>query len=151
MYYKLLLFYIKSINYLWYFLFYFYLYMKIQLFESVKAWFPSLDQHEWKYIDIDNFLIEKPYSTIFLKVNWDSMVGEWIINWDYVIVDKSLEAKIWDIVIWLIDWEYTLKYLSLDSDNNKYLKSANDDFPDIYPKFELQIFWVVTGVFRKYK
>ena len=125
--------------------------MKIALFESVKAWFPTNDSNsEHTYIDLDNFMVQRPHSTIFLKVNWDSMIQEWIKDWDYVVVDKSLEIKEWNIVVALVDWEYALKYLELDARNKFYLKSANDDYPNIYPQDELQIFWTVVGSFRKY-
>ena len=126
--------------------------MLIPVFEWLKAWFPtSAEEDTLEYVDITNFLVDKPYSTVYLKVSWESMLGEWIKDWDYIIVDKSLQPVEDDIVVAIVDKEYTLKYLARDDSGSFYLKTANPEFKDIYPEEELMIFGVVTWVFRKYR
>jgi len=69
---------------------------------------------------------------------------------DVLVVDKSQEWKRWDIIIAVVDNEYTVKYLEKDENWRWYLKPWNDNYNDIYPEQELEIFGVVTWSFRKY-
>lgn len=125
--------------------------LSIPMFENIKAWFPSPANEENRSdIDISDYLIKKPNSTILLKVKWDSMINEWIKNWDIVVVDKSITANNNNIVIAIVDWEYTMKYLIKDKWERIFLRSANPEYKDIYPENELQIFGTVTWVIRKY-
>lgn len=126
--------------------------LSIPMFESISAWFPSPGSEENKFdINIQDYLIQKPNSTILLRVKWDSMIDEWIKQGDLVIVDKSLQAKVNDIVIAVVDWDYTMKYFSKDAKWRICLKAANSKYKDIYPREELEIFGVVSGVVRKYR
>ena len=126
-------------------------FLSIPMFESIKAWFPSNANEENRFdIDISDYLIDKPNSTILLKVKWDSMINEWIKSWDIVVVDKSINPKSGAIVIAIIDGEYTMKYLIKEKSWKVYLRSANPEYEDIYPKEQLEIFGVVTWVIRKY-
>lgn len=120
------------------------------LFESVRAWFPSPWTDENKtHLNLQEFLIENPHSTFFLKVKGDSMKEAWIMEWDIVIVDKSKKVKDWDIVIGLIDWEFTLKYYE-KKDGKICLVPANPNYPILYPTQQLEIFWIVCWLVRKY-
>ncbi|UFX82632.1 LexA family protein [Candidatus Absconditicoccus praedator] len=126
--------------------------MLIPLFEGLKAGFPtSTDDTTQENIDLKDFLVERPYSTVYLKVSGESMLKEGIKDGDYIIVDKSIQAQVSDIIVAIVDKEYTLKYLSQDKNGNYYLEPANSDYPPIYPEEELVVFGVVIGVFRKYK
>lgn len=124
----------------------------IPMFESIKAGFPSPANEENKYeIDLQSYLVPNPMETIFLKVKWDSMIDEGILDQDIVIVNKWLKAKMWDIIVAVVDNEYTMKYLMKDEKWKLYLKAANSKYPDIYPEQQLEIFGVVIGSFRKFK
>lgn len=121
-------------------------------FDSVKAWFPSPAREANRYdIDLQSYLIDNPNSTVFLKVNWDSMINAWIQDWDMVIVDRSAKYQYGDIVVAIVDWEFTMKYLMKDSQWKIYLKAANPNYSDIIPREELEIFWLVTGSFRRFR
>jgi len=77
------------------------------------------------------------------------MIDAGIHTGDIVIVDKGIHAKVDDIVVAEVDREFTLKYLKKDK-RGHYLHAGNSKYPDFYPKEELKVFWVVTGVVRKY-
>ena len=85
-----------------------------------------------------------------IKVQGDSMIEAGINTGDIVIVDKGQQGKIDDIVVAEVDREFTLKYLKRDK-RGYYLLAGNAKYPPFYPKEELKIFWVVTGVIRKYQ
>lgn len=122
------------------------------MYESVQAWFPSPAKEDNKYdINLQSYLVENPNSTIFLKVVWDSMNQTGIVEWDIVIVDKSIKEKKWNIVVAIVDWDYTIKFLMQDKGWQYYLQAANPKYDDIYPEEELQVFWVVIWSFRSYK
>lgn len=120
------------------------------LYESVYAWFPSPATDELKHeINIDEYLLEDPATELLVKVRWDSMTGAGIFHDDIVIINKAKKAQEWDIVIAVVDNEYTLK--TLTKVWWRYcLQPANDTYDPIYPDESLEIFWVVTGMFRKY-
>ena len=126
--------------------------LSLPMFESIKAWFPSPASEDNKYdINVQEYLIDKPNSTVLLKVKWDSMIDEGIKTWDMVIVDKSLQVKQWDIVVAVVDGDYTMKYFMKDAKQKVFLRAANAKYDDIYPENELEIFGVVSGVIRKYR
>ena len=124
--------------------------MIIPLYESVQAWFPSPATDDLKNeLNLEEYLIENPLTTLYIKVVWDSMINEWIKPWDCVIVDKSRKVHEGDVVVADVDWEYTLKYYFKEL-GKPVLKPANSNYPDIYPKQDLTIFGVVVWQFRKY-
>jgi len=126
---------------------------KIPIMESpISAGFPSpaLDHIE-NTLDICDFLIQRPNSTFILKVKWDSMNGKNIQNGDFLVVDKWLDPKIWNIVIAELWWEFTCKELQKDKNWKLYLQAYNKDFKALYPDEDtwLIIWGVVVGRFNK--
>lgn len=125
--------------------------VSLPFFESVRAGIPSAATDEIAdQIHIESYLVDHPITTVLLSVKWDSMVYAWLQEWDILVVDKAKQARWWDIVIAIVDQEYTVKYLEKDNDWRRYLKPWNDNYANIYPEEELEIFGVVTGSFRKY-
>lgn len=122
----------------------------IPLYESIQAGFPSPATDELKQeLRLEEYLIENPTNTIFVKVKGDSMIDACIAEGDAVIVEKGKKSKEGDVVIAVVDNEYTLKYLM--KENGKYcLEPANKNYDTIYPDDSLEIFGVVVWVFRKY-
>ena len=120
-------------------------------FQSIKAGFPSPATDELKEdLSIEEYLIEKPYCTVFVEVKGDSMIDAHIWDGDTIIVEKGKKSHVGDIVIAIVDGEYTVKYL--DKDQSWYfLRPGNPNYPNIYPGHEMEIFWVVTWLFRKYE
>lgn len=118
----------------------------------ISAGFPSpaLDYVE-NTIDISEFLIRHPNSTFILRVKWDSMKNKNIHDWDFLIVDKAIDAKIWSIVIAELEWEFTCKELQKDKKWILYLQAHNPEYTPIYPNEDrgLIIWGVVVGRFNK--
>lgn len=124
----------------------------VPVYSSVRAWFATpADEVSKDYLNIENYIIEHPNSSLIVKVKWDSMINASILEWDLVVIDKWLNPNIWDIIIAEVDWKFTLKYLQKDKKWRFYLKAWNENYPDIYPEEELQIFWVLVSVIRKIK
>ncbi len=116
----------------------------------IKAGFAGImDDKIEKRMSLDDLLNINSPSTFVFKVSGDSMVEAGILDGDYVIVKKTPDAKINDIVLAIIDNEFTLKVYKKDS-KGVYLEPRNSDYPILRPKFSLKIFGVTTGIVRKF-
>ena len=112
---------------------------------SVSAGFPSpADDYTEENIDLNEYLIQNPFSTFFIRVKGDSMINSGIQNQDLIVVDKSIIAKPGDIVIAIIDERFTVKRLE-KKDDTFYLKAENRNYPDLHLKIysNMQIWGVV--------
>lgn len=122
------------------------------LFTSrVAAGFPSpADDHLERSLDLNDYLIQNPPTTFFLKVQGDSMINASINNGDLLVVDKSLNPKTNDIVIAVLDGELTVKRLELKA-NMVLLKPENPKYPviTITDSERLTVWGVVTAVVHK--
>ena len=117
---------------------------------SVKAGFASImDDKIEKRISMDEVLEINSPSTFVFKVSGDSMCEVGILDGDYVIIKKTPNANIGDIVLAIVDNEFTLKTYKKDS-NGVYLKPENQDYPIIRPKYSLAIFGVAIGITRRF-
>lgn len=122
--------------------------------QCIPAWFPTPWRDEDQYIsfDLNKQLIPDINATTILKVSWESMIDAWILPWDYVIVHHQTNPSSWALIVAILDGGYTLKYFHQDDTWDVYLTAANSTlFPDPrYPKHSLEVFWVVTWVFRQF-
>jgi len=116
----------------------------------VKAGFASImDDKIEKRISMDEILeINSPSSFVF-KVSGDSMCEVGILDGDYVVIKKTSNANLNDIVLAIVDNEFTLKTYKKDS-KGVYLKPENSSYPIIRPKFSLSIFGVAIGITRRF-
>lgn len=101
-------------------------------------------------LSIDEFLINKPSSTMLITVKGDSMVEEGIHNGDIAIIEKRHLANAGDIVVAIVDGEYTIKTLAREK-GAYVLIPANKAYEIIRPKETLEIFGVLVGLVRKYR
>ena len=117
---------------------------------SVKAGFAAImDDKIEKRISMDDLLdINLPSSFVF-RVSGDSMCEIGILDGDYVIIKKTPEAKINDVVLAVVDNEFTLKTYKKDA-KGYYLQPQNKDYPIIRPKYSLSIFGVAIGIARRF-
>lgn len=124
------------------------------LFEhKVPAGFPSpADDHVEKRLDLNEYLIKKSDATFFVKIKGDSMVDASINDGDIVIVDRSMQAKVGDIVLASVDGNFTIKTLSKYKLNPRLLP-ANDKYKpiEINDNTQFELWGVVTGAVRKFK
>ncbi len=102
------------------------------LFSSgVSAGFPSpAEDHIEKKLDLNEFLIQHPAATFFVRVNGDSMTGAGINHDNILIVDRSLEPVNKKIVIAIINGEFTVKRL-LKKEGYCRLVAENPAYPPV--------------------
>ena len=119
----------------------------------ITAGFPSpASDYLEDNLDLNEFMIEHPSATFFVRVAGDSMINAGIFQGDYLIVDRSLQVSQNDIVIAVVNGELTVKRF-FKSGATIELRPENDAFSviTIQGTVELLIWGVVTGVFRKHK
>ncbi len=79
----------------------------------VPAGFPSpADDYIENTLDLNDFLIEHPAATFFVRVAGDSMTGAGIHSGDILIVDRALSARNGSIIVAIVNGEFTVKRLS---------------------------------------
>lgn len=121
-------------------------------YKSVRAGFPGPAEEEANdRLSLDKFLIDKPNSTILIRVKGDSMTGAGIMEGDIVIVERSGSALNGEIIVINLEGEFTVKTL-VSRQNRLYLEPANPSYPvmdlESFPAHSLV--GVVRGVVRKY-
>lgn len=117
---------------------------------SVKAGFAAImDDKIEKRISMDDVLEINSPSTFVFKVSGNSMCEIGIYDEDYVIIKKTPNANIGDVVLAIVDNEFTLKTYKKD-EKGVYLKPENKDYPIIRPKHSLSIFGVAIGITRRF-
>ena len=128
---------------------------KIPLFEhKVPAGLPSqADDHVEKRMDLNDYLIREADTTFFVRIKGNSMDNAGIHDNDVVIVDRSQEASIGDIVLASLDGEFTVKTLAKNKNGSPRLLPANEAFSpiEVLKGVQFQIWGVVTGAVRKFK
>lgn len=114
----------------------------------VSAGFPSpAEDYNEGALDLNAHLIENPAATFFLRASGDSMTGAGIHSGDLLLVDRSLTAKINDIVIATIHNEFTVKRLGQHK-KEWFLQSENPDYPCLDISEDSQIWGVVRYSIR---
>lgn len=113
---------------------------------AVSAGFPSPAQDHYRGpIDLNENLILDRTSTFILNVAGDSMIGAGIFDGDQILVDRSIEPDIGDVVVAIVDGELTLKRLARSS-GGWILRAENPAFRSIplEGETEMMIWGVVT-------
>jgi repressor LexA len=89
--------------------------------------------------------------TYALRVKGDSMVGDGILDGDYVIVEERTDAENGETVVALVDGEATVKRFHRERGDMIRLQPANDAMPPmLVAAKDLAIRGVVVAVLRKY-
>ena len=119
--------------------------------DKVSAGFPSpaTDYMENK-LDLNEYLIKHPAATFIVKTSGSSMINADIYSGDLLIVDRSLTPRNNNIVIASIFGDLTVKKIK-KKDKSFFLVSANEDYPSIELKEEIECFiWgVVTYIIHE--
>ncbi|MBD3329400.1 translesion error-prone DNA polymerase V autoproteolytic subunit [Candidatus Dojkabacteria bacterium] len=118
---------------------------------TVSAGFPSpAEDLIDRKLDLNEFVVQHPNSTFFVKVAGDSMIGAGILDGDILVVDRSLNAKNQDIILAIIEGEFTVKRLAKSStgvalvpENSNYKPIKIDENSDF------EVWGVVTSIIRK--
>ena len=117
---------------------------------TVQCGFPSpAEDHAQKRLDLNELLINQPDATFFMRVRGPSMRDAGIDDGDYVVIDRSIEAKHGQVVLAVVDGEFTIKRLFRRAGRVK-LQAANPTFSDIEFRDgqELTIWGVVTWTLK---
>lgn len=119
---------------------------------KVEAGFPSpADDYTEGRLSLDEHLVAHRDATFFVRAKGNSMVDAGIFDGSLLVVDRSLNPSIGDIVIAVVDGEMTVKRLA--QRNGQYvLKPENPAYPEIHLKEgqELQVWGVVTSTVRRF-
>lgn len=122
----------------------------IRVLGLVEAGFPTpAEEDVLDTLSLDEWLIDKREATFMLRVKGDSMRDAGIQEGDMVIVERTQEPKLGQIVIAEVDGAWTMKYLRRGT-KGMYLEAANPAYPDIHPEEDLRVAAVVKAVVRKY-
>lgn len=127
--------------------------IQVPLFShKVPAGFPSpADDYVEDRLSLDESLVPHKEFTFFVRAMGHSMIGAGIFDGDLLVVDKSLEPTVGNIVIAVVNGELTVKRLGRRA--GKYLLEAeNPAYQDIEIKEgqELQVWGVVTSSIKKH-
>jgi DNA polymerase V len=126
--------------------------LRIPLFTArISAGFPSpADDFIDKALDLNEFLIEHPAATFFVRVEGTSMIGAGIHPGDILIVDRALEPSPGGIVVAVIDGEFTVKRFQR-AGGRPCLAAENAEFPpiELTEDMTVEIWGVVTYVIHK--
>ena len=120
---------------------------------KISAGFPSpADDYIDKKLDLNEYLIQHPASTFFVRVVGNSMINAGIQSGDLIIVDRSLEAKNDSIILAVVNGEFTVKRF-IKMNGKIYLVPENPDYEELEIREEMnfEVWGVVTSVIHEVK
>ena len=121
------------------------------LLSTVPAGFPSpAEDYIDKYLDLNDYLVNHPAATFFVRASGLSMSGADIHPGDILVVDRALEPASGRIVIASLDGELTVKRFRLKH-GRVILEPANSAFRpvEILPESDFEVWGVVTFIIHK--
>jgi DNA polymerase V len=124
----------------------------IPLYASlVQAGFPSpADDYIHQKLDLNEYLVDKPSSTFFVKVEGESMIGAGIFPNDLLIVDRSKTVKENDVILAILEGEFTVKRFKT-LNGKVYLSPENKLYQviEVTKDMDFEVWGVVTNVIHK--
>lgn len=121
---------------------------KVPLFtDAVACGFPSpaTDYCESR-LDLNEFCVQHPAATFFVRAAGDSMIEAGIFPGDVVIVDRALEAKHGDIIVVAINGDLTIKRLETRPSLRLVAMNRNYQPITLAEETDLEIFGVAIHV-----
>lgn len=115
---------------------------------SVSAGQPcAADEQRNEWLDLNDYLVEHPADTFFVRVQGESMLEAGIHDGDLLIVDRAKPIRNHAIVVAYLNGECTVKRLSKQGEN-LMLMPENAEFEPIpvTPDMQFDVFGVVTNV-----
>ena len=119
---------------------------------AVSAGFPSPAGDLFaSQLNLEDYLVKNPNSTIYVRVSGDSMRGAGIFSGDTLIVDKSINPKNTSIILCVLDGEFLVKKLNINN-NSTNLVSANKKYePIVVAEYnDFRILGVVVASIKKF-
>ncbi len=123
---------------------------EIPLLGYVEAGFPSpAEEQALDRVTMEDLLLGSREKMYLLRVKGLSMVDAGIFEGDLLLVERTENARLGDIVVANLDGEWTVKYLR-EKRGKRYLEAANEEYPDLWPEQSLEVGGVVRSVIRTY-
>lgn len=119
--------------------------------DTVACGFPSpAEDYIETEIDMNDYLIEHPAATFFLRVSGESMVQAGIFHNDLIVVDSSKNPHNGDIVVAEVDGGFTVKTYRQEGERI-FLVPANPDYDpiEVTEAMEAVVWGVVTYALHK--
>ena len=119
---------------------------------AVSAGFPSPAGDLFaSQLNLEDYLVKNPNSTIYVRVSGDSMRGVGIFSGDTLIVDKSINPKNTSIILCVLDGEFLVKKLNINN-NSTNLVSVNKKYePIVVTEYnDFRILGVVVASIKKF-
>ncbi len=119
--------------------------------QPVKAGFPSpAEEFMDTALDLNQYLVQHPAATFFVRVSGDSMINAGIYSGDLLVVDRSLNAIDNSIIIAVVNGEITVKRIK-KMNNKIFLVPENKEFSplEITAEMNFEVWGVVTFVIHK--
>jgi DNA polymerase V len=113
--------------------------------------FPSpADDFAENSLDLNEYLIDHPASTFFVRAKGNSMIDAGILDGDLLIIDKSLDPKNNSIVLACIDGEFLIKKF-VKKEGRTFLEACNSSFKniDVTEKEGFSVEGLVVAVIHK--
>ena len=127
--------------------------IKIPFFSSgASCGFPSpADDFAENTLDLNEYLIDHPASTFFVRAKGNSMIEAGIFDGDILIIDKSLDPKNNSIILACLDGEFLIKKF-VQKDGKTFLEPCNPEFKtiDVTEKEGFNVEGVVTSVIHEF-
>jgi DNA polymerase V len=97
----------------------------------VPAGFPSpAEDYIEEGLDIARYLVRRPKTTFFMRVEGDSMIGAGINDGDLLVIDRAESARDKSIVVVRVDDEFCVKQLRILK-GRYWLYPANERYQPI--------------------
>lgn len=125
--------------------------IELPLLGEVAAGSPieALETEERLAVPVD--FVRRPHSAFTLRVRGGSMVGEGILDGDFVVVESRSSADNGETVVALVDGEATVKTFHRQADGLIRLQPANPSMePILAPEEKVEVRGIVVAVLRKY-
>jgi len=123
---------------------------EVKMLGLVEAGMPSVAEEDRSdSVSLDEMLVDNRSAMYMLRVKGDSMIDAGIREGDMVLVERTNNPRVGDIVIAEVDGGWTMKYLRKKG-NQFFLEPANKEYEPIYPEGEMKIEAVVKAIIRKY-
>tara|TARA_B100001250_G_scaffold414482_1_gene453147 strand:+ start:3908 stop:4306 length:399 start_codon:yes stop_codon:yes gene_type:complete len=102
-------------------------------------------------INLEDYLIKNPTTTIFITVSGDSMKDVGIFSGDMLIVDKSINPRNNHVILCTLDGQFLVKKLYRIKNSIKLI-SENKNYPliNINKYDDFKIFGVVIASVKKF-
>ena len=102
-------------------------------------------------LNVHDLLVQHPAATFFVRVAGDSMEGAGIFSGDYLVVDRSAEARPGRIVVAAVNGELVVKRLAQQKGGYILVSEQAGYKPIVVSDSEECFIWgVVTGSVRKF-